>query len=108
MGLEPGRRNLEPAGRGLELAETDRAAELAEKASDPAGRASEPAGRAFEPPVWVSEPAGRVLLLTGTDSLGPSGRDSVNCESLGARWEPREGRVETERESQTERSIPGM
>ena len=88
--MEPARRNLELAGRGLELAETERVAELAE-------RASEPAGRAFEPHVWVSEPAGRVSELTGTDSLGPSGRDS---ESTVRALEPRKGRVETERERQ--------
>ena len=101
---------MEPAGRGLELAETERAAELAERASDPAGRASEPAGRAFEPPVWVSEPAGRVSELTGTDSLGPFGRDS---ESTVRPLEPdgspgKGGWRKRERERETERSIPGM
>ena len=32
----------------------------------------------------------------------------VSCEGLGARWEPRERRAETDRERETERSIPGM
>ena len=32
----------------------------------------------------------------------------VSCEGLKARWEPRERRAETDRDRETERSIPGM
>ena len=103
---------MELAGRGLELAETERVAELAERASEPAGRAfepagraSEPAGRAFEPHVWVSEPAGRVSELTGTDSLGPSGRDSESTvRTLEPDWSQGKGGWRQRERDRTEQS----
>ena len=96
MGLEPARRNLEPTGRGFELAE--RASEMAERASDPAGRA-------YEPPGWSPLIEFRSYLEESwTIWKGPG----VSCEGLKARWEPRERRAETDRDRETERSIPGM
>ena len=121
-GLEPAGRALEPPGRASEPARTT--LKPAGRALEPAGRVSEQARRASQLGRPWSLPRGPQSQLGGPWSLprGPQSQLGGPWSQLGgplsqlggleqpgrASWELWGGRRQTERERQTEQSVPGM